>query len=155
MSDFEQFLSSLPEERRDAVAAVRKVINKNLPEGYGEGWQHGMPAWFVPHDVYPAGYHCDPSEPLPFCSIASPKGHVALHAFFLYCDPAAMDAFVQDWEKTCPHWKLDMGKACLRFKKMDRIPFAVIGRAVKRATVRKFIAAYEGVVAKPGGRTRS
>lgn len=135
------YLDALPEDRRKALARLRTTIRKHLPKGYKEGIQYGMIGWFVPHSLYPDGYHTNPSEPLPFASIASQKNHMALYLFCLYTDERAMTAFVEDWKATgC---RLDMGKSCVRFKSIEDVPLEVVGRAVARIPVKKFIAAYE------------
>lgn len=136
-----KYLAELPAERRAAIEAVRAVINKNLPAGYEEGMQYGMIGYYVPHSVYPPGYHCDPKQPLPFASIASQKNHMALYLMCIYGDEAQKQWFVEAWKKTGR--KLDMGKSCVRFKKLDDIPLDVVGKAIKRVPVKKFIAFYE------------
>lgn len=138
------YLEALPEDRRAALSAVRDTINKNLPKGYAEGMQYKMPAWFVPHEVYPAGYHCDPSQPLPFCSIANQKNHMAIYLFCIYTSPGEPERFADEWKAAGK--KLDMGKSCVRFKKLDDVPLEVVGRAIKRATLKKFLAAYEAAI---------
>ncbi|MEZ6193525.1 MAG: DUF1801 domain-containing protein [Phycisphaerales bacterium] len=135
------YLAALPADRRVAIEAVRGVILKNLPKGYAEGMQYGMIGYFVPHDVYPPGYHCDPRQPLPFVSLASQRNHMAVYLYCLYSDPDMLDWFREAWSATGR--KLDMGKSCIRFKKIEDVPLDVIGRAVKRVPVKKFIAHYE------------
>jgi hypothetical protein len=145
----EQYLADLPDERRRALQAVRSVILKNLPKGYEEGMQYGMIGYFVPHSVYAPGYHCDPRQPLPFAGLASQKNHMSMYLMCVYNDPQQQAWFRAAWEKTGK--KLDMGKACIRFKKLDDVPLKVIGEAIKRVPVKKFIEHYESV-AKPAGR---
>lgn len=140
-STVQEYLSKLPDDRRKALEQVRQVILKNLPKGYEEGIQYGMIGYFVPHSLYPSGYHCDTTQPLPFLHIASQKNHMAVYMFCLYTDEAEMDWFQDAWARTGK--KLDMGKSCVRFKKIEDVPLAVIGQAVKRVTVKKFIANYE------------
>lgn len=134
----------MPAERRAAIEAVRQVILKNLPAGYEEGMQYGMIGYYVPHRLYPTGYHCNPKEPLPYINLASQKNHMAIYMFCLYTDAEQEAWFRGEWAKTGK--KLDMGKSCLRFKKIDDLPLPLIGKAVKRATVKKFIAHYESVI---------
>jgi len=143
----EDYLAAVPEDRREALEAVRKVILKNLPKGYEEGIQYGMIGYFVPHSVYPDGYHCDPKQPLPFASIASQKNHMGLYLFCIYCDPEGKDRFVRDWKATGR--KLDMGASCIRFKKLEDVPLEVIGAAIKRTPVKDFIAFYEANTKRP------
>lgn len=124
------YLAALPADRREALQTVRQVILKNLPKGYAEGMQYGMIGYFVPHDVYPPGYHCDPKQPLPFASLASQKNHMAVYLYCLYSDEDMLEWFQNAWQKTGK--KLDMGKSCVRFKKIEDVPLDVIGKAVKR-----------------------
>ncbi len=135
------YLAALADDRRQAVEAVRAVINRHLPKGYEEGMQYGMPAWFVPHELYPAGYHCDPTQPLPFVSVASQKNHIGLYLFCLYMDPALMSWFETAWRATGTRW--DAGKSCVRVKSLDDIPLDLLGSLVKKVPVKKFVAAYE------------
>lgn len=145
----EAYLQSLPSDRREAIQAVRDVINRNIDKQYAEGMQYGMPAWFVPRSVYPAGYHCDPKQPVPFASVASQKNHVAIYMFCIYCLPGEAEWFVQQWKATGK--RLDMGKGCLRFKRLEDVPLDLIGEAVRRATITRFLEHYESVI-KPGSR---
>jgi len=140
----QQYLKSLPPDRREAIQAVRQVILENLGEGYAEGMQYGMIGYFVPHSVYPAGYHCDPKQPLPFASLASQKQYMSLYLMCIYDDAGNKDWFVKQWAKTGK--KLDMGKACIRFKKLADLPLALIGRAIARVPVKKHIAQYEKAI---------
>lgn len=137
------YLAALPEPRRKAVEAIRETIRKNLPKGYAEGMQYGMIGYFVPHDVYPLGYHCDPKQPLPFASIASQKNHVGLYLFCIYMQPALQEWFASEWTKNGR--KLDMGKGCIRIKDsgLDDIPLKLISQAVKKVPAKKFIEVYE------------
>ena len=124
----EQYLSELPEDRRKAIEAVRQVVLKNLDKDYEEGIQYGMIGYFVPHRVYPAGYHCDPKQPLPFASLASQKNHMALYLMCVYGESDHSKWFQQAWAKSGK--KLDMGKSCIRFKKVDDLALDVIGEAI-------------------------
>ncbi len=142
----EEYLSELPEDRRVAVEAIRNEINKNLPKGYEEGIQYGMIGWFVPHSIYPSGYHCDSKQPLPFMSVANQKNHIGFYAFCIYTDNEVKDWFLSEYEKT--GLKIDMGKSCVRFKKLDKIPFSLIGQVAAKVPVDKFIAAYEEAKAR-------
>jgi hypothetical protein len=138
------YLAALPADRREALDALRAVINRNLPKGYEEGMQYGMPAWFVPHSAYPAGYHCDPSQPLPFVSIASQKSHIGLYLFCLYMNPELMSWFEAEWRKTGSRW--DAGKSCVRAKKLADIPIDLVGKVVKKVPVKTFVASYEAAL---------
>jgi len=137
----EQYLSSLPEDRRKAIEAVRQVVLKNLDKDYEEGIQYGMIGYYVPHRVYPPGYHCDPKQPLPFAGLASQKNYMSLYIMCVYGDSDHSRWFQEAWAKTGK--KLDMGKSCLRFKKVDDLALEVIAEAIKRVPAQKYIAACE------------
>ena len=141
LKSVEEYMAALPEDRREAMAAIREVILKNLPKGYEEGMQWGMPSYFVPLSAYPAGYNCQPDQPLPFVGFASQKNHMAFYGFCIYMDEELKNRFVADWKKTGK--KLDMGKSCVRFKKLEDVPLKVIGDAVKRVPMKKYIKQYE------------
>ncbi len=146
------YLAALPEDRRKALEAVRTVIRKNLPKGVEEGMQYGMIGYYIPHSVYPDGYHCDPKQPLPYAGLASQKNHMGLYLMCNYGDPEQDRWFREAWTKTGK--KLDMGKCCVRFKKIEDVPLDVVGKAVKRMTAKKFIAHYEANVKTGGKRKR-
>jgi hypothetical protein len=146
-----EYLAELPDDRRKAVAAIRAVIRKNLPKGYAEGMQYGMLGYFVPHSVYPAGYHCDPRQPLPFAGVASQKNHIGIYMFCIYLDETLQKSFVAAWKKTGA--RLDMGKACVRCKRLEDIPLEVIGDAVRSVPVKKFIETYESCLKPARART--
>jgi hypothetical protein len=146
----DQYLAELPADRREALQAVRKVIIKNLSKGYEEGMLYGAIAYFVPHSVYPPGYHCDPKQPLPFAGLASQKNHMSISLMCVYGDPDHEAWFRTAWVKSGK--KLDMGKSCVRFKKIDDVPLEVIGQAIRRVPAKKFIAYYESVIASTGKR---
>lgn len=137
----EQYLAELPADRRDALQAVRMVILKNLDKNYAEGMGYGMMGYHIPHSIYPAGYHCDPKQPLPFAGLASQKSHMSLYLMCLYGNPGELKWFTDAWKKTGK--KLDMGKSCIRFKKLDDLALDVIGEAIRRVPAKKYIAHYE------------
>jgi hypothetical protein len=134
----EQYLAELPEDRRKAIEAVRQVVLKNLDKDFEEGIQYGMIGYYVPHRVYPQGYHCDPKQPLPFAGLGSQKNHMSLYLMCIYGTTDHTKWFQEAWAKTGK--KLDMGKACVRFKKIDDLALGVIGEAIKRVPAKKFIA---------------
>jgi hypothetical protein len=140
----DQYLAELPEDRRQAIAAVRKVIRKNLDKDFEEGMQYGMIGYYVPHRLYPAGYHCDPRQPLPYACLASQKNHMSLYLMPLYGDAAALKWFQGAWAKTGK--KLDMGKSCIRFKKVDDLALDVIGEAFQRTNAQRYIKLYESAI---------
>jgi hypothetical protein len=144
----EQYLEGLPDDRREAIQAVREVILKNLDKsGYEEGMQYGMIGYYVPHRVFPAGYHCDPRQPLPFASIASQKSHMALYLMCVYGNPEHEAWFREEWAKSGK--KLDMGKSCVRFKKLSDVPLDVVGKMIKRVPAKAYIEHYEKAIQKP------
>jgi hypothetical protein len=151
----QQYLASLPEDRRLAIQAVRTAILKNLDKDYKEGMSYGMIGYFVPHSVFPAGYHCDPKQPLPFAGLASQKGHLSLYLMCLYNElggkegPTLVKWFKDAWAKSGKP-KLDMGKACIRFKKVDDIPLDVIGEVISMVPAKVYIDRYERALAGAG-----
>jgi uncharacterized protein YdhG (YjbR/CyaY superfamily) len=137
----EEYLQELPADRRTAISAVREVILANLPQGYEERISYGMIGYVVPHKIYPAGYHCNSKLPLPLANLGSQKSHMVLHVMTLYFDPAVEKWFRDAWAATGK--KLDMGKACVRFKKLEDVPLDVIGRLIARVPVKDYIARME------------
>lgn len=143
----EAYLRELPADRREAIETVRAVILKNLDKQYSEGMGYGMIGYAVPHSVYPAGYHCNPKQPLPFAGIASQKNYMSLYLMSLYGDGETgshWEWFNQAWAKTGK--KLDMGKCCIRFKKVEDLALDVIGEAIKRVPAQKYIEYYESAI---------
>ena len=143
----EDYISQVPEERQETLKKLRKVINDNLPDGFEEGIQYKMIGYYVPHSVYPDGYHCDPKTPLPFMSFASQKNSVNLYHSGIYANPELYELFVSEYPKQCKR-KLDMGKSCIRFKKMDEIPFELIGELTRKMTCNDWIKTYESALKK-------
>lgn len=143
----EEYILQLPEERRTAFIKLRKTITKNLPKGFEEGILYDMPAYYVPHSIYPNGYHVNPSLPLPFINIASQKNFIAFYHMGIYSDPKLLEWFTSEYPKYVKN-KLDMGKSCIRFKKMDQIPFELLGKLVTKMTVANWIEKYESAVNK-------
>ena len=140
----DEYLKSLPADRRAAINAVRKVILANLPEGFEECMSYGMIGYVVPHRIYPNGYHCDPSLPLPFANLASQKNHMALYLMCCYGDKATDQWFREAWEAAGK--KLDMGKSCVRFKKLEDVSLEVIGQVIARVPVKNYIARMEQIL---------
>ncbi|MBO6607723.1 DUF1801 domain-containing protein [Psychroserpens sp.] len=143
----EDYISQVPEERRPTLQKLRQVINDNLPEGFEEGIQYGMIGYYVPHSVYPDGYHCDPKTPLPFMSFASQKNSINLYHSGIYAKPELHDWWVNEYPKHSSR-KLDMGKSCVRFKKIDDIPFELITELVQKMTCQEWIDLYEANIKK-------
>ncbi|MEM9302870.1 MAG: DUF1801 domain-containing protein [Pseudomonadota bacterium] len=139
------YIAELPPERHAPMERLRDVINANLPAGFEETMGYGMPAWVVPHALYPDGYHCDPKLPLPFLNIASQKNFVALYHMGIYADDELLAWFQAEYAQVVPT-KLDMGKSCIRFKRMDRIPFELVGELAAKMTPQDWIDRYESSV---------
>lgn len=142
----EEYLEALPEDRRAALSTLRATLLKALPEGYAEGMQYGMIGYFVPHSLYPKGYHCDPKQPLPFLGLASQKNHMSLYLMCLYQDSQLYRDFEEKWKATGK--KLDMGKSCVRFKKIEDVALDVVAETVSSVPVAEFIAQYEAALRK-------
>ncbi len=140
------YLAELPADRKAAITAVRTVIRKNLPKGLVEQMQYGMITYVVPHQRYPAGYHCNPKDALPFASLASQKNHMALYLMTVSQSPEMAEWLTEQFALAGK--KLDMGKSCIRFKKVESLPLDVIGEAMARVSVDDYIAAYEAILAK-------
>ena len=138
----DQYLKEIPADRQEAMNKLRKVIIKNLPKGFKETMGYGMMGYCVPHSIYPAGYHCNPKDPLPFAGMASQKNSINFYHMGIYADPKLLKWFTDEYVKT-GLGKLDMGKSCMRFKKPENIPFALIGELCSKVTVEKWIEVYE------------
>ncbi len=138
----EDYISKIPEERQEAFRKIMDLISKNLPPGFKQGVSYGMHGWSVPLETYPAGYHCAPGSPLPFITIASQKNFIALYHMGLYAKPELLEWFVKEFPRYSKR-KLDMGKSCIRFKKMDDIPFQLLAKLAGKMTVAEWIDVYE------------
>lgn len=141
------YISQLPEERQEVISKIRMTILENLPKGFEEQISYGMLGYVVPHTIYPNGYHCDPKLPLPFMNLASQKNFVALYHSGLYADSKLYDWFVSEYTEQCKY-KLDMGKSCIRFKKMDDIPYKLIAELCTKMTTDDWITLYEKNIQK-------
>ncbi len=138
----EDYILQIPEDRQDVFRKIFETINDNLPDGFSQGLSYGMIGWAVPLETYPAGYHCTSGSPLPFMSIASQKNFIALYHMGMYAKPELLDWFVEEYPKYS-RIKLDMGKSCVRFKKMDDIPLQLLAELSKKMTVKEWIDIYE------------
>lgn len=136
------YIDALPEDRKAVMQKLRDVITENLPEGFMETMSYGMIGYVVPQRVYPAGYHCDPKLPLPFISLASQKNFVAVHHMGLYADEKLMNWFMGEYPNHS-RTKPDMGKSCIRFKKIDQVPVALIGALAGKMSAEEWIRLYE------------
>ncbi len=142
----DDYLASLPDDRKKIITDIRNAILKNLPKGFKEEMSYGMLGYVVPHTLYPKGYHCDTSLPLPFLSLASQKNFIALYHMGIYADPKLLSWFETEWRKHSTK-KLDMGKSCIRFKKPEDVPLELIGELVKKMTPQQWIELYENNLA--------
>jgi len=140
----EAYFEELPEERRELMRALRETILTNLPVGFEECMQYGMVSYVVPHSIYPAGYHCDPRQALPFMSIAAQKHYSSLYHMGLY-QGLLLDWFLQNWPKHSSR-KPDMGKSCIRFRKTPEIPFELIGALCRKISPAEWIRHYEAAL---------
>ncbi len=138
----DEYLKTLPAERVEPMTKLRAAILQNIPKGFSESMGYGMAGYAVPHSTYPAGYHCNPKDPLPFAGFASQKNFIALYHMGIYANPELLNWFIAEYPKHCKS-KLDMGKSCIRFKKMDQIPYTLIGELMSKMSVKEWITLYE------------
>ena len=143
----EDYFDRVPDERKPALRKLWDTIRDNIPEGFAEKMSYGFPGFVVPHTIYPSGYHCDPKEAVPFLSIASQKHFIAFYHMGLYAKPELLKWFIDNYSKQSKT-KPDIGKSCIRFKKMDQIPFDLIGELVSRMTGDEWINLYESEIKK-------
>jgi len=137
-----EYKKNVPEDKKDVFDKLMKTVRENIPKGFSEELSYGIPAWVVPHSLYPKGYHCSPELPLPFVSVASQKNFIAVYHMGIYATPELLDWFVREYPKHSKR-KLDMGKSCIRFKKMDDIPFELIGDLMKKMNPKEWMEKYE------------
>ena len=138
----EKYIADLSQPQKDSVEEIVSVIRKYLPKGFHEQINYGMPSWVVPHSIYPEGYHCSPQLPLPFLGISSRKNFISLYHMGIYANESLMNWFINEYPNHCKY-KLDMGKSCVRFKKLEDIPFKLIGELCAKMTVKEWIDIYE------------
>ena len=144
----DQYLNEIPEERKQPIQALLEVLRKNLPEGFEEGMLYGMIGFYVPKELYPSGYHASKEwSPLPFINLASQKNFIALYHSGIYAIPELHDWWVQEYPKHSKY-KLDMGKSCVRFKKLDHIPLELIAELAQKITPEEWIKVYENNLKK-------
>ena len=136
-------MSELPDDRREAISKFRTILRKNLPKGLEECISYGMIGYVVPHKRYPAGYHCDPKQPLPFAGLASQKNYMALYLMTAYFQESVAKVLRDGFQAAGK--KLDMGKSCIRFRKLEDLPLDVIAKAVSMVSVPDYISIYEGL----------
>lgn len=143
----DSYIDQLPDDRKEAMKKLRKAINDHLPKGFTETMSYGMIGFVVPHSIYPDGYHCDPKLPLPFISIASQKNFIALYHMGIYADKNLLEWFEKEYPKRVKT-KLDMGKSCIRFKKVAEIPYDLIGELAGKMNTKEWIEMYESTFKK-------
>ncbi|HMS29735.1 MAG TPA: DUF1801 domain-containing protein [Saprospiraceae bacterium] len=141
-SSVSEILANIPADRVQAFTRLHETIVRNLPKGFEAAISYGGLGYVVPHEIYPAGYHCKPIEPLPFAGLASQKNSINFYHMGIYADPTLLNWFVTEYPKHTVQ-KLDMGKSCIRFKKFDQIPFELIGQLMKKMSVQDWINMYE------------
>ena len=142
-----QYLAELPEDRKEPVQKLYKLFSKKLPRGFKDVLQYGMISFVIPHSKYPAGYHCNPKDALPFLSIASQKNFIALYHMMVYSDDTLHKWFSEEYAKL-NIGKLDMGKSCIRFKNPDKIPYELLGELASKVTPDDWIERYEEILNK-------
>lgn len=143
----DEYIALLPEDRKTAINKLRDVILKNIPAGFEETISYGMIGYVIPHSIYPPGYRTDPKLPLPLINLGSQKNYVALHHMGIYADNKLQEWFVTEYNNRYNR-KPDMGKGCIRFKKMDQIPYELIGELAAKVSVERWITAYESFTNK-------
>ncbi len=140
--DIKLYIDNLPPKRAEAIIKLRQIIIQNIPEGFEETMNYNLPSFVVPHSIYPSGYHCDNKLPLPFISIASQKHFISLYHMGIYSDISLLEWFKTEYAKVVDT-KLDMGKSCIRFKNINKIPFDLVGKLATKMTAKKWISIYE------------
>ena len=140
--DIEDYIANIPEDRIAPFMKLKETIENNLPEGFELMLSYNMLGYLVPHSIYPDGYHCDPKLPLPFINIANQKGFIALYHMGIYANKELLDWFVAEYPKHSKY-KLDMGKSCIRFKKVDHIPYDLIAELIQKMSVEEWIEIYD------------
>lgn len=137
-----EILTNLPIDRIEPFNKLHDVIVENLPKGFEAAISYGGLGYVIPHRLYPAGYHCKPIEPLPFAGIASQKNTINFYHMGIYLDSKLLNWFVDEYPKHS-NKKLDMGKSCIRFKKLDDIPYQLIGELMRKISADEWIKIYE------------
>lgn len=133
-----EYLDSLPDDRRAAIEAVRKVVKKNLPKGFVETMRWGMITYEVPLSTYPDTYN---GQPLAYAAIASQKQHMSVYLMGIYGSESLRARFEDEYRATGK--RMDIGKSCVRFRKLDDLPLDVVGRAVAAVSLKDFLAMYD------------
>lgn len=143
MNTVQEYINKIDDESKKlSIEKLRKIINENIPKGFEETINYGMIGWVIPHSLYPKGYHCSPKDPLPFLGLAAQKNFISLYHMGIYADDTLLSWFVEEYAKASKT-KLDMGKSCIRFKKIENIPFELISKLAQKITPEKWISLYE------------
>jgi len=143
----QEYINQLPEERIEPIKKIRQIILDNLPKGMEEQMNYGMLGFVIPHSIYPDGYYCDPKNPLPFMNLASQKNFIAVYHMGMYAKKEILNWFTEEYGKRCKY-KLDMGKSCVRFKKINDIPYDLIGELAGKMSTEEWIDIYETNIKK-------
>ena len=130
----EEYISSLPDDRRQAISTVREIILSNLPDGYEEAMNWGMISYQIPLEIYPDTYN---KQPLMFAALASQKNHMAVYLTGIYISDESMKKFETEYKATGK--RFDVGKSCVRFKKLDDLPLDLIGKTISSIEVDELI----------------
>jgi len=141
------YTNSLASDRKTTITQLINVIEQNIPKGFEKVMNYGMPSFVIPHSIYPNGYHCDATLPLPFIGVSNRKSSISLYHMGLYADPELLNWFKSEYSKHS-NTKLDMGKSCIRFKKFNEIPYELIGILSNKMTVKNWIDIYEQNIKK-------
>jgi uncharacterized protein YdhG (YjbR/CyaY superfamily) len=136
------YLSKVPEEKKEAFFKLRETVLKHIPDGFDERMSYGLIGYVVPHETFPDGYHCDPKLPLPFLNIAVQKNFIGFYHMGLYANNELTQWFVDEYAKQCKY-KLDMGKSCVRLKRMDDIPYDLIAELLEKMSMQEWIKNYQ------------
>ena len=146
-SNIDDYLEKVTDDYRPAIKQIRELLRANIPDGFVEVMNYGMPSFVIPHSIYPHGYHCDPKLPLPFISFAAQKNFIAFYHMGIYADATLLEWFTTEYPKHSKA-KLDMGKSCIRFKKPDQIPFELLAELIRKMTAQQWIQLYENNIKK-------
>ena len=138
----ESYINSLPEDRKESIIKIMNIVEENIPVGFAKVMNYSMPSFVIPHSIYPTGYHVTPDLPLPFIGVASQKNHIGFYHMGVYADSNLLDWFISEYPKYCKS-KLDMGKSCIRFKKIDDIPYELVAELSTKMTIQDWISIYE------------
>ncbi|MBS7333818.1 MAG: DUF1801 domain-containing protein [Weeksellaceae bacterium] len=145
VSNTEEYFKALPEERKAGFEKLYLTIKANLPTGFSEHNSYGHVGFVVPFSFYAIGYHCDSTQPLPFIGLASQKNHIAIYHMGIYMNQEVLDWFTNEF-KNHSKKKLDMGKSCIRFKKVEDIPYDLIAELATKFTVEEYVNLYESLL---------